>query len=238
MNDTLKLQLHPSFAYQNYFVGRDKIPLLVIDNFVEEPQSLIRFCVESNTFNNADSFYPGLRMPAPTQYIQAIHYYLGGLIEQTYGLKKNEWLGGRSLYSMVVTPPADMNEQQSVPHVDSFKRGDLACVHFLCGPSHGGTSLYRHKKTGFEIVDKDRIEHYNQVAISEGVLDAHPKSYMNGSDDFYEQIACVDAMFNRLVIYPANVLHSGNIAPTFTFDPNPTTGRLTLNSFIFGKASA
>jgi hypothetical protein len=41
---------------------------------------------------------------------------------------------------------------------------------------------------------------------------------------------------------PKTVLHSGNIAPEFEFefdfDPNPMTGRLTLNSFIFGKRNA
>ena len=49
------------------------------------------------------------------------------------------------------------------------------------------------------------------------------------------QIANVDAMFNRMIIYPSNILHSGNIAADFNFDQNPATGRLTLNSFIYGK---
>jgi hypothetical protein len=235
MQDIPKPLLHSAFVCQSYLVGREKIPLLVIDNFLNDPESLIQFCIDTNTFNNADSFYPGLRMPAPELYIHAMHHYLGDLIESVFGLKKDAWLGGRSLYSIAVTPPVDINEQQAIPHVDSFKRGDLACVHYLCDASKGGTSLYRHKKTGFEIIDGDRIDFYNKTAIEEGVLDSNPKSYMNGSNQFFQQIASIDSIFNRIVIYPTTALHSGNIAPTFDFDSNPRTGRLTLNSFIFRK---
>lgn len=237
MNDNLKLELHPAFAYKAYLVGKEKTPLIVIDNFVKEPQLLIQFCIDTNRFNKADSFYPGLRMPGPELYIHAIHHYLGALIESTFGLKKDNWQGGRSVYSMVLTPPEAMNALQCIPHVDSFVRNDLACVHYLCDSTKGGTSLYRHKSTGFEIIDEQRDEHYNHVAMAEGVLDITPKSYMNGSNVFFEQIASVDAQFNRMVIYPTTALHSGNIAPDFNFDPNPSSGRLTLNSFIFGKRS-
>ncbi|RYY76909.1 MAG: hypothetical protein EOO52_05295 [Gammaproteobacteria bacterium] len=237
MNETIKLRLHPDFFYKNYFVGNEKVPTLVVDNFLNDPQMLIKYCIDTNSFNNADSFYPGLRMPAPELYIHAIRHYLGDLIEEIFGLKKDAWRGGRSVYSMVVTPPRQMKDRQCVPHVDSFNKSDLACVHYLCGATKGGTSLYRHRKTGYEIINDGRIARYNQVAIEEGILNVTPKSYMNGSNKFFEQIACVDALFNRFVMYPANVLHSGNIAPDFDFDPNPNTGRLTLNSFIYSKTS-
>jgi len=235
MEDIIKPKLHPKIVHQVVYVGREKVPLIVIDNFLEDAESLIEFCVASAAFNNADSFYPGLRMPAPKLYIQAIHYYLGSLLDATFGLKKDMWQTGRSLYSMVVTPPAQLKVQQCIPHIDSFNRGDLACVHFLCDESKGGTSLYRHKKTGFEYIDPKRLEEYNQCVIAQGGIDIQQKSYMNGSTDLFEQIACIDAKFNRLVIYPGSVLHSGNIAPDFSFDPDPKTGRLTLNSFITRK---
>jgi hypothetical protein len=56
--------------------------------------------------------------------------------------------------------------------------------------------------------------------------------YINGDNQYYEQIGSYDAKFNRIVMYRGNVLHSANIAPDFNFDPNPRTGRLTLTSFI------
>lgn len=238
MEDTLKPLIHPDFAYKAYSVGNEQTPLLVIDHFIKDPERLIDFCVARAAFDNTDNFYPGLRMPAPHLYIHAINFYLSELIESIFGLKKDSWEGGRTLYSMVATPPEQLRPQQCIPHVDSFYRGDLACVHFLCDTDKGGTSLYRHKKTGFESVDAQRIDNYNQTVIHEGALDAPQKSYMNGSNTFFERTAAIDAVFNRMIIYPTTALHSGNIAPGFNFDPNPASGRLTLNSFIFSKRNS
>jgi hypothetical protein len=234
MQVTFKPQISPQVSHQAYRVGKEKTPLVVIDNFLQDPEALIDFCVESAAFNNADSFYPGLRMPAPELYLQSIHYFFGDLFAEVFGLGKDQWLGGKSLYSMVITPPDQLSPQQCLPHVDSFRSGDLACVHFLCGEDKGGTSLYRHKSTGFERLDDVRIEQYDQKVIAEGALE-HAKAYMNGSTDSFERIASISPKFNRLLVYPGNLLHSGNIAPDFDFDPNPRSGRLTLNSFIFCK---
>ncbi|WP_052417718.1 DUF6445 family protein [Cellvibrio mixtus] len=235
MDDTYNFSLHPHFIYQTVRVGRDNIPVLVIDNFLASPEFLVSLCVQDNKLDEADTYYPGKRMMAPKQYTYAIYRYLGELIERCFGLPRDAWAGAQSLYSIVATPPEKMGAQQSLPHIDTIKRTDLACVHYLCGAEHGGTSLYRHRGTGFEIIDGARQAIYSERARAEGLLEKSPRTYMNGSDQWFEQIMSVDARFNRLVIYPGNVLHSGNIGPDFRFDPDPASGRLTLNSFIFGK---
>lgn len=143
--------------------------------------------------------------------------------------------GGKSLYSMVITPPDQLEPIQCIPHIDSYLSGDLACVHYLCDKEKGGTSLYRHKKTGYEKITSENINTYKESLFNEGALVFKKKSYMNGSNNYFEQIAEVEAVFNRIVIYPSNILHSGNIPPNFNFNPHPAAGRLTLNSFIFSK---
>jgi hypothetical protein len=35
-----------------------------------------------------------------------------------------------------------------------------------------------------------------------------------------------------MLVYKRNSLHSGSIPPDFVPDPNPATGRLSINSFI------
>jgi hypothetical protein len=152
-----------------------------------------------------------------------------------FDLPPTKVAGGKALYSMVITPPEQLEHKQCLPHVDSFISGNLACVHYLCDKDKGGTSLYRHKKTGYEVITSETIDIYNQSVVDEGAIDFQRKSYMNGTNEYFERIAKIDAMFNRLVIYPGNILHSGDIAPDFNFDPNPARGRLTLNSFIFKK---
>jgi hypothetical protein len=235
MQDTLKPLLHSKFSYQALVVGREKTPLLIIDNFIQDAQSLVDFCVANNTFSKVDNFYPGLRMSAPQLYIYAVHYYLAELFANVFGLTPNKIAGGKSLYSMVITPPEQLEQKQCLPHIDSFLIGDLACVHYLCDTDKGGTSFYRHKKTGYEKITSATIDIYNQSVIEEGALAFEKKSYMNGSNDFFERIVEIDAIFNRMIVYPSNILHSGNISADFNFDPNPANGRLTLNSFIFCK---
>jgi len=41
-----------------------------------------------------------------------------------------------------------------------------------------------------------------------------------------------DGVFNRMLIYRRNTLHSGQLARGFVPDPNPRTGRLSINGFL------
>ena len=235
MEDFLKPVLHPELSYKLYSVGREQTPLLVIDNFIHDAQSLVDFCVANCEFTKVDNFYPGLRMAAPKRYIHTINRYLAELLSNIFGLTQDRIVGGKALYSMVVTPPDQLGSAQCLPHIESYLSGDLACVHYLCSKEKGGTSLYRHRKTGYEKITSETIDHYKQTVSDEGALAFEKKSYMNGSNNYFEQIASVDAQFNRMVIYPSNILHSGNIPADFAFDPSPASGRLTLNSFIYCK---
>lgn len=238
MEDFLKPVLHPELSYKFYSVGREQTPLLVIDDFIQDAHLLVDFCVANCEFSKVDNFYPGLRMAAPKMYIHAINRYLAELLSNIFGLTQDRIAGGKALYSMVVTPPDQLDPPQCLPHIDSYLSGDLACVHYLCSKEKGGTSLYRHRKTGYEKITSETIDHYKQTVLYEGALAFEKKSYMNGSNDYFEQIATVDAIFNRIVIYPSNILHSGNIATDFNFDSNPASGRLTLNSFIYCKRTS
>lgn len=228
--------LHPQFAYQAYAVGESKTPLLVIDNFIAGAEALVDYCQANSAFDNSDRFYPGQRMLAPARYSQALMYHLAGLFAQVFQLPPEQLAGAKALYSLVTTKPEDLQPQQRLPHIDSFQSGDLACVHYLCSADKGGTSLYRHKATGLEVITEASIDDYNQAVLAEGAV-AQAKGYMNGSNSWYERIAKVDAAFNRLVVYPSNILHSGDIAADFAFTPQPSQGRLTLNAFVFRKRS-
>jgi len=106
-------------------------------------------------------------------------------------------------------------------------------VHYLCGADKGGTSIYRHRSTGFESVNAERVDQYKKIVRDEMESISYQPKYMNGSNEFFERIVSYEAVFNRLVMYRCTSLHSGNIAPDFILDSNPRTGRLTLNTFLF-----
>jgi hypothetical protein len=68
-------------------------------------------------------------------------------------------------------------------------------------------------------------------------LDCPAAEYINGDTRIFEQIARAEGVFNRMLIYRRNSLHSGAIERTFVPDANPRTGRLSINSFIDPDAS-
>jgi hypothetical protein len=134
----------------------------------------------------------------------------------------------------VVTLPGEKLEfLQRVPHFDSTNRNGLASVHYLFRGNLGGTAFYRHRSTGFECIDESRKAHYFEILNQESTGPHAPApGYINGDTPLFEQIGKQDGVFNRILIYPRNILHSGDLAPDFVPDPNPATGRLSINTFI------
>lgn len=234
---TFRPRLHANFAYKAYRVGREQNPVLVVDNFINQAEHLVDYCAGVGKLEKIYSFYPGIRMQAPDIYVYALHHYLAPLLEHVFALPLNQIQGSRALFSIVTTPPAQLSPKQRLPHIDSFETGDLACVHYLCSPEMGGTSLYRHKRTGYETIDASQIDHYNNTLIKEGALQSNAMAYMCGPNKYFDQIADIGAVFNRLVIYPSNILHSGTINPGCVLDADPRRGRLTLNTFIYRRRS-
>lgn len=226
--------LDKNFSVRVDYCGAEAEPVLVIDNFLAHAQTLVDYAARFSRFSAADAFYPGVRSPAPDAYIAAIRVHLGEIIYQTFGLLENNIVGVETDFSMVLTPPAKLKPLQRIPHYDSNKRSELAAVHFLCSSEHGGTGFYRHRTTGYEYVDQLRVEKYKQ-SVEQDVKQQGPlpARYMNGDTALFERIASYDAVFNRMLIYRCTSLHSGNIAEDFSFDPDPRTGRLSLNTFIF-----
>jgi hypothetical protein len=51
----------------------------------------------------------------------------------------------------------------------------------------------------------------------------------------FDEIGRVEARFNRLVVYPSNLFHSGILPDDYDFNPDPRRGRLTTNIFLDGE---
>lgn len=227
-------EIYPSanVEIKSYRIGREQAPLLVFDNLVENPQVLIDEAGRAN-FAAMGRFFPGVRAPAPRAYQQFLLRYLlphlnGHFFEGNPKLKF-----AMCHYSLVTTPPSQLNMVQRIPHFDSVESNGLASVHYLFKESLGGTAFYRHKKTGYENVDESRREHYFRSLEEENDGPNLPgPEYINGSTALYEQIMNVEPVFNRLIIYRRNSLHSGSIDKDFIPDPNPLTGRISINTFI------
>jgi len=133
----------------------------------------------------------------------------------------------------VTTPTGQLAPLQRIPHIDSVDSNGLASVHYLFKRDHGGTAFYRHRSTGFEYVDASRqLEYLGHVEVEKAGPNSAPAAYIVGDTPLYEQIAVQDGVFNRLLMYRRTTLHSGSLAPGFVPDPDPRTGRLSINAFL------
>jgi hypothetical protein len=228
----VELRKHPDLRIQHLTIGREGAPLLVIDNVVANAESLVEMAA-TKMFANPDSYYPGLRAKAPLGYQRYVLEQFNKLFTDVFAL------GTRTLsftichFSLVTTPPSQLSHMQCIPHFDSLDNNELAFVHYLFKKDLGGTAFYRHRSTGFEVVDAARKEAYFREVTREKLGPDKPaQAYIHGDTALYEQIGRQDAVFNRMLIYRRTSLHSGDLGSDFVPDHDPRTGRLSLNGFL------
>jgi hypothetical protein len=222
-------------------IGDERSPLLVIDDFYPQPATLIAAADNLQPFMlDPSNFYPGLRKISPADYQQ---YLLGVMPELVTALfaatapmapqpVQPQIL--QSAFAMTTLTPQQLRPIQMLPHFDSVEPGQLAMVHYLCDASFGGTSFYQHRQTGFERIDASRLIQYSsmlKVEAQAAQLHLTP-AYHRGDSTMFRCIHQVPARFNRAILYPANLLHSGDINASLPAAACPSAGRLTLSNFI------
>jgi hypothetical protein len=219
--------------YERLKVGNDQQELVRVDNYMQGVDTLVEDAVSRNNFAVADSFYPGIRMDISDAYIVQFVRNFHHIIQDFFKLDLRRIKKAASKYSIVTYSPEKLKLMQRIPHFDAPTRNSLAVIHYLSDAPNSGTSLYRHRETGYEYVDPLRIDNYTQN-LQQQFDDPlnQPNGYIHGSTENYEEIASYKAVYNRLLMYRGSSLHSGIINPDYNFDPSPETGRLTVTSFI------
>jgi hypothetical protein len=219
-------------AIRKLTLGREQAPLLVIDNPVANPEQLVEFAA-GKVFGNDDTHYPGIRAKAPLSYRQSVLDRLRNVFGEAFGLPASKLRFTSCHFSLSTLPPEKLYHLQCIPHIDSMLGTQLAFVHYLFKRDLGGTAFYRHRSTGFEVITPEReSEYFRRVAVEKAGPDRPPRAYIDASTALYEQIHAETGVFNRMLVYRRNSLHSGSIAAPRAIDPDPRTGRLTLNGFI------
>jgi len=221
----------PNPSIEKLSLGREAAPLLVIDNAAADPEALVELAA-GKSYSAVESYYPGVRAKAPLSYQQFVLEKFGGLFREVFGIT-GALRFTACQFSLVTRNHAELNELQRIPHIDSPSYRELAVVHYLFKADLGGTAFYRHRATGYEIIDDARkAEYFAWVQREAAGPDKPEVAYISGNTALYEQIACQEARFNRMLVYRRNSLHSGNLARGFVADPNPRTGRLSINAFL------
>ncbi|WP_149195464.1 DUF6445 family protein [Luteimonas suaedae] len=225
------LESHPDLRVERRAIGAEQAPLLIIDNVVADPQRLVRKAAGRH-YTGQHSMFPGIRARAPLSYEAFLQEMLTPLLPE-FGLAPGRFVFPMAHYSLVTLPPQQLAFLQRIPHIDSVSGNGLATVHYLFHGDWGGTAFYRHRQTGFEYVDAERREAYFRCLEGESRSnDAPSAGYIAGDTALFEQIERVEGVFNRMVVYRRNSLHSGNIDDGRVPPADPLAGRLSINTFI------
>ncbi|PUA28283.1 MAG: hypothetical protein B0W54_17585 [Cellvibrio sp. 79] len=228
-------EINPDFSLQVEHIGNEKNPLLIIDNVAAAPEQLRELATSAPGFiAQASDFYPGLRKPVTGNYPAACLAALEPVVRKQFDIPTHAKIElSLCAFSLTTTPPGQLRPIQSIPHIDTHDTNQFALVHYLCAPAFGGTSLYRHRSTGFESITQPRLQDYFRIVKQEVMAeDKREFTYINGSTALFERIIQVNARFNRAVIYRSNQLHSADINPHYNLSADPCHGRLTLNAFF------
>jgi hypothetical protein len=211
------------------FVGRAASPLICIDEFSPDPEALVARAAQA-AFIDVGSRYPGVRAPAPDEYVRELLAAAGPAIEEHFGAPPEPELD-LCAFSLVTLPPGRLLAAQRIPHFDGPETRRIAFLHYLCGLEQGGTAFYRHRATGLEMITPDVSASYRDAVLAELRAEPPAPEYAVGDTRFFERIHAVEAACNRLIVYRGNSLHSGDITARTVLSEDPRRGRLTINGF-------
>lgn len=238
---TLGNNLQPQYE----FIGQEQTPIIIIDDYLSEPQKLINLAqsADENHAQNQGEFkpdeltqYPGLRMPLPKQ---CVVDYLKPLIQGFY----NVFNIGQTLtpypkdntLSLITKTQKQLSPIQTLPHFDTNDPNLIAIIHYLGEGEHGGTGFFRHKKTGFETISTKRKNTYLTHAQQYLELANTKPSYCTTQHSEFECYKHIEYKPNRLIVFPGYLLRTSLLNTSTDISSCPQTGRLTANMFVHFK---
>jgi Family of unknown function (DUF6445) len=216
-------------------IGQAQVPVIVIDSVLQRPAELVDYAAKEVSFDQGDNGnggYPGIRAPAPLNYVSALVHAVDPLIRSIYALANVELANAECSFSIVTTPAYALHPLQCVPHIDTTYPLQFAILHFLCSDQYGGTAFYRQNLTQFEAVPENREAEYEAAKKLAAYRSGRIRKYVDFGDADYTQIDAFNAAFDRLLIYPSCLLHSGIIRDEKPLKADPLNGRLTANIFV------
>jgi len=223
--------------------GRSHSPVAVIDDFTGDSEAVALLADALAPFppETGNDYYPGLRRVitpadgAAEQRMRAMCRTAAPFIANAFDITGFDLL--QASFSIVTKPPESLQPRQRFPHYDSPDGNNLALLLYLRVGPGTGTAFYRQRATGIERITEDNRVNFVRVADA-AIRHSGAAGYIIASDDDYEQIGAVEAVPDRMIIYPTNLLHSGIIPHGMTFSADPREGRLTANLFVRGRKSA
>jgi hypothetical protein len=222
-------RLNPGARAAVMNVGRERIPVLIVDDLLEDAEAVAHAACRLDYGPPGRPGYPGLNADIDRDFAAGLLTQVRPPLQSVFGVPAAAPLACSGYFGLVCTPEAELTPRQCVPHTDTTQPRSLAVLYYLCGPEFGGTGFFRHRATGIETLTSDRQAAYDAALVPE--LGGRPAAYLRAEDPACELTGQAEAKFNRMLVYPGNLLHSGLVAPE-RLSADPGRGRLTGNMFV------
>jgi hypothetical protein len=220
-------------------IGDSQSPVVVIDDFSGDIERIVEIAGALAPYPPHTNYYPGLRRvitradQAADTYVEETCERAAQFIAGAFDIDRFQLL--EASFSIVSTSPSDLSPAQRAPHFDTTDQKHLALLHYLSVPPGSGTAFYRQRSSGIERVTEANLQLFVRTAKADAARLPPDSGYIQGSNEFYEQIGAVEAVPDRMIIYQGSLLHSGIIPPGMAFASDPREGRLTGNLFVRGN---
>lgn len=215
----------------------------IVDDVLEDPESVVEFAVRQAHRFEWWSVPPGPRLIAPEDALQDLKRLVRSKLSRHFPIHRTG-LSLRACLSNITVPPERLSHLQRLCHIDESEKPGMryyaGLIYLFRNPDLGGTAFYRWKKP--EVIARAEELHEVDPAACERYLEAsleifrEPSRYMTESNDLAELLSVVPARFNRLVFYDGASPHTGHITHPELLSEDLSRGRLTLNFFTTALA--
>lgn len=219
--------------------GRDA---WVVDDALVDPQGLVQRAVAQREQFAAAPYnaYPGLEWRLGAESDEPLAEFFMQHLRARLGARRTLRLYSR--LSLATLQPHELSPLQRLCHRDRMGAGAgecvAACTLYLFGDAAlGGTAFYASRVPLPEIDARMRHWHTLDGAAFTREIGA-PPGYLTGSNDWFEHLATVPAVFNRAVFYDGSGFHASHVTAPERLSADPARGRLTLNAFFICRRAA
>lgn len=220
--------------------GESQSPVVVIDDFSGDAEAVAQLADALAPFPAVGvNYYPGMRRlitradADADAYVERACRDAAQFIAGAFDIERFDLI--EASFSIVTLRPDELRPIQRSPHFDTPDQQYFALLHYLRVPPGTGTAFYRQRSTGIERVTEQNLATFIRTAEAIEAMLSKDSSYIQGSNEFYEQIGAVEAVPDRMLIYQGSLLHSGIIPPDMPLSADPKRGRLTANIFVRGQ---
>lgn len=209
---------------------------LVIDDALSEPQHWVDWAAEHRAeFRDAPhNAFPGPELALPESVVERIAAFFAVHARGALGGRRT--LRSLARLSLTTRRPDELQPAQWMCHVDNAGLAPGHCLlagvlYLFKRPELGGTAFYAPNRPVAEIaaMKQDAMTlPPDEFTARHGIA----PGYMTASNAWFRRLLGIGARWNRLIFYPGTVLHSADIARPDLLDPDPRSGRLTINTFF------